>query len=379
MLFASCKRYTPVLGNGDLMEDIQLQDGVFARRSRLVGYLTVTYLVLVVYTSLHPFSEWRAPAEEVRVFLTAPWPAYFTWADLIINVLAYVPVGLLLTLVLLGFLRTLPAVALAIVFGISMSLAIEIVQVFLPGRIPSNADLLCNALGTITGASLALAIGGHGILSGKLYRLRQRHFHPGRAVDICFLILALWLATQLSADIRLFGNGDIRHLLPALPGVGYTPRVYVVLEAAITGLNFCGVALMLTTISRSLRAATVSVVLLLICALALKTLAAKTLFVSGASTLWIAPGAMWGLLFGTALWGLLLSSPVSVRIAAATTFIALGMALVNAAPQNPYLDASLRVSNYGHYTSLIELTNVVSGVWPFAAIAFLTYVGYRLR
>ncbi|HUU72195.1 MAG TPA: VanZ family protein [Burkholderiales bacterium] len=362
-----------------MIDDMQMQDGLFARRSRLVGYLTVTYLVLVVYTSLHPFSEWQAPVQEVRIFLTAPWPAYFTWTDLILNVLAYVPVGLLLTLVMMSFLRAAPAAALAAALGISTSLAIEVVQVFLPGRIPSNADLLCNALGTLAGVSLALVIGGRGILSGRLYRLRQRHFHPGTAVDICFLILALWLATQLSAEIRLFGNGDVRHLLPTLPGVGYTPRVYVLLEAAITGLNFCGVALMLTVISRSLRGAMLSVLLLLICALALKMLAAKLLFVAGATTLWVTPGAMWGLLLGGVMWATLMGLPFSLRVASATTFIALGMALVNAAPQNPYLDASLRVSSYGHYISLIELTNVVSGVWPFAAISFLTYIGYRLR
>jgi VanZ family protein len=362
-----------------MIDDMTMQENLFERRSRLVGYLTVTYLVLVVYTSLHPFSEWRAPAQEVRIFLTAPWPVYFTWTDLIINVLAYVPVGVLLTLVFMAFLRGGAAATLAAVLGMLMSLTIEVLQVFLPGRIPSNADLLCNSIGTFVGASLALGVGGRGILSGKLYRLRQRYFHPGTAVDVCFLILALWLATQLNADIRLFGNGDIRHLLPTLPGVGYTPRVYVLLEAAITGLNFCGVALMLTTISRSHRGALLSVLLLLISALALKTLAAKLLFVAGASTLWVAPGAMWGLLLGGILWAVLIGLPLSLQIAAATTFIALGMALVNAAPQNPYLDAALRVSTYGHYTSLIELTNVVSGVWPLTAIAFLTYVGYRLR
>ncbi|KPK54384.1 MAG: hypothetical protein AMS22_05920, partial [Thiotrichales bacterium SG8_50] len=102
-------------------------------------------------------------------------------------------------------------------------------------------------------------------------------------------------------------------------------------------------------------------------------------FVAGASTLWVAPGAMWGLLLGGVLWTVLLGLPKSLQVASATTFIALGMALVNAAPQNPYLDAALRVSNYGHYISLIELTNVVSSVWPFAAIAFLTFMSFRLR
>ena len=352
---------------------------MFARRSRLVTYLTVAYLALVIYTSVHPFSEWRAPAQEVRVFLTAPWPAYFTWTDLIINVLAYVPVGALLTLVLMPYLRSAAAATLATAVAILMSLTIEVLQVFLPGRIPSNADLLCNAFGAFLGATLAFAIGGSGILSGKLYRLRQRHFHPGTVVDLCFLLLALWLVTQFNADIRLFGNGDIRQLLPSLPAVGYSPRTYVLLDAAITALSFCGVALMVTTISRSRPGAALSVVVLMLFGLTLKTLAATMLFTPGDATLWLAPGALWGLLVGAVLWLLLIGTPLSLQIACATTFIALALALVNAAPQNPYLDATLQVSRVGHYKSLIDLTNVVSGVWPFATIAFLTYVGYRLR
>jgi VanZ family protein len=362
-----------------MIDDIGTPDGMFARRSRLVGYLTVTYLALVIYTSLYPFSEWRAPAQEVRIFLTAPWPAYFTWTDLTINVLAYIPAGGLLTLVFMPFWRGAAAATLATVLAILLSLAIEVTQVFLPGRIPSNADLLCNAIGAFLGSSVAFAIGGRGILSGKLYRLRQRHFRPGRAVDVCFLLLALWLFTQLNADIRLFDNGDVRHLLHALPLVGYSPRAYVVLDVAITGLSFCGVALMLTTICRSRGGAAVSVIMLMLVAIALKTLAAKLLFTAGDSTLWMSPGAMWGLLLGVILWLLLLGAPLSLQIASATTFIALALALVNAAPQNPYLDAALRVARYGHYSSLIDLTNAVSSIWPFASIAFLTFVGYRLR
>jgi VanZ family protein len=362
-----------------MIDDNSTADGMFARRSPLVGYLTLAYLALVVYTSLHPFSEWRAPAQEVRVFLTAPWPAYFTWTDLIINVLTYVPVGAFLTLVLMPFLRGATAATLATILAILMSLTIEVLQVFLPGRIPSNADLLCNAFGAFLGATLAFAIGGRGILSGKLYRLRQRHFHPGIAVDLCFLLLALWLITQFNADIRLFGNGDVRQLLPSLPAVAYSPRTYVLLEEEITALSFCGVELKLTTISRSRPGAVLSVIVLMLVALALKTLAANMLFTSADTMLWVAPGAIWGLLIGAVLWLMLIGAPLSLQIACATTFIALALALVNAAPQNPYLEATLQVSRVGHYKSLIDLTNVVSGMWPFATIAFLTYIGYRLR
>jgi VanZ family protein len=356
-----------------------MQSESFVRSSKLVGYLTVTYLVLVIYTSLHPFSQWRAPAQEVRVFLTAPWPAYFTWTDLGLNVLAYVPVGALLTLVLMSFFRARAAALYAGVLAICLSLSIEVAQVFLPGRIPANVDLLCNAIGAFIGAGLSCLVTGRTLLSGKLYSLRQRMFHAGAAVDICFLLLALWLATQFNAEIRLFGNGDIRHLLPGVTGVGYSPRAYVLIEAGITALNLCGVALMLTTISRSARGAAASVVVLVLCAVLLKTLASNVLFVSGSSALWITPAAQLGILFGGILWAVLIGTPRAVQIASATTFIALGMALVNAAPENPYLDATLRVWQHGHYASLNDLTQFLSGTWPFAAIAFLTYAGYRLR
>jgi len=150
-------------------------------------------------------------------------------------------------------------------------------------------------------------------------------------------------------------------------------------EAGITGLNLCGVALMLTTISRSVRGAAAAVAILVLCAVLLKTLASSVLFTSGSSTLWVTPAALWGIVIGAAMWATLIRAPLAVQIASATTFIALGMALVNAAPANPYLDATLRVWQHGHYASLNDLTYVLSGAWPFAAIAFLTYAGYRLR
>ena len=77
--------------------------------------------------------------------------------------------------------------------------------------------------------------------------------------------------------------------------VRYSPDVYVLLEAAITGLSFCGVALMLTAISRSLAATIVSVLALLASAVALKSLAASVLFESGNAMLWITSGATWGI------------------------------------------------------------------------------------
>lgn len=356
-----------------------MQREQYTRRSSLVRYLTLTYLVLVVYTSLYPFSEWRAPAQEVRVFLTAPWPRYFTWTDLLLNVAAYFPLGALFTLVFMSRMRANTAVVVATGLAAAVSLVIEILQVSLPGRIPANTDLLCNTLGALLGAGVARVAGGRHYMSEALYRFRDTRFEPGAVVDVCFVLLALWLATQFNAEIRLFGNGDIRHLLPAVPEVRYSPEVYVLVEGVITALNFCGVSLMLTVISRTRGAAVFSVIVLMLSAAALKSLAVAVLFETGQATMWLTPAATWGALGGLGSWLILLAAPRSLQIVCATTSIALGMALVNAAPDNPYLDASLRVWKYGHYASLNDLTGVISGIWPFAAIGFLSYLGYRLR
>ena len=52
---------------------------------------------------------------------------------------------------------------------------------------------------------------------------------------------------------------------------------------------------------------------------------------------------------------------------------------MNAAPENPYLAAALRVWQYGHYGVVNGMTRVLSSAWSFVAIAYLAYAGYRLR
>jgi hypothetical protein len=297
----------------------------------------------------------------------------------ILNVLAYLPVGLLLALALMPRLPRAAAAATASLAGIALSFAIEMIQVYLPGRIPSNIDLLCNGAGAITGACLAALAGNRWLLSGELYRLRERWFHSGTPVDVCFLLLTLWLVTQLNAEIWLFGNGDVRNLLPGVSGMGYSARAYLLTEAGVAALNFAGVALMLTAISRSMAGAAVSLAVLVAVALGLKTLAAAVLFVPGNPLLWVTPGSIWGLCAGMALWAALLLAPKALQVATAATLLALAMALVNAAPENPYLSATLFVWQHGHYASLNQLTRLLSSGWSFAAIAFLAYAGYRLR
>jgi VanZ family protein len=351
----------------------------YAKSSKLVRYLAVAYLLLVGYTSLYPFSGWHSPDEEVRAFLSSDWPQYLTWWDVLLNALAYLPVGFLLGLLLMPHLPRWVAAALAALLGAAISLAFEWMQMYLPARIPSNVDLLCNAAGSLVGAALSARYGSRWVLHGELRQLRERWFAPGAAVDIGFLLLALWLVTQLNAEIWLFGNGDVRHLFPGPPGLGYSATSYLMLQAGVTALNAAGVMLMVSAMSRYLRAAAWSVLVLLLLALALKSFASATLFISGNPLLGFTRGSSLGLVAGLLIWLVMLPLPRPIQAAGAACCFALGAAIVNAAPENPYLAAALRVWQYGHYGVVNGMTRVLSCAWSFLAIAYLVYAGYRLR
>lgn len=51
--------------------------------------------------------------------------------------------------------------------------------------------------------------------------------------------------------------------------------------------------------------------------------------------------------------------------------------LVNLAPSNPYLAASLTVWQQGHFLNFNGLTRLVSSAWPFAALGYLTWLASR--
>src|SRR6185503_14611433 len=110
---------------------------------------------------------------------------------------------------------------------------------------------------------------------------RGRYFLPGATTDYGFVLLALWLLTQLNAELWLFGNGDLRHLLPVQISMNYSAESYRYLEAGVAALNFAGVAFLVTAIARSFLGAAVSTIALTAAALALKTIASSALFIPG--------------------------------------------------------------------------------------------------
>jgi VanZ family protein len=344
------------------------------RRSRLVIYLCVGYTLLVAYASLYPFGSWRGPPEAPLAFVLAPWPRYYTFYDLLLNVLVYVPLGFLLSLTALAWTQARYAALAAALAGTLLSLVLEIVQGYLPARVSSNLDLLSNGLGAMLGALVAVTGVGRRILDGDLHRLRQNVFLPGAAVDVGFLVLWLWLFTQLNPEVWLFGNGDIRSLLHEQTNLEFNPISYRWIETGVTAFNLAGICLLTAALARPGRSVAGPLLALVTAALALKSAAALTLFNPGDAALWLTPGAMLGIPLGLLLYLPLARLPRRGAMLSAATLILAGASLLNAAPENPYIQASVQTWRYGHFLSFNGLTQFVSSCWPLLAAGYLLWL-----
>ena len=95
-------------------------------------------------------------------------------SDVVVNLVGFVPVGLLLVWALRRWTSKASVAALfwtATGLGLGLSLTLETVQAFLPGRVSSAADAALNAAGTALGALLAFAV-------DRLRKDRRRPFEP---------------------------------------------------------------------------------------------------------------------------------------------------------------------------------------------------------
>lgn len=340
-------------------------------RSRLMRYLAIGYTLLIVYASLYPFTGWRGAPEVFLEFVAAPWPRYYTLSDLSLNVLAYVPFGFFAVLSALSRLGATGAALGAAVLGVLLSLSMECLQQLTATRVASNLDLLSNGLGALAGALLGATLGERWVLSGRLYQARQRMFVQDRMTDLGFVLLLLWLFTQLHPQLWLFGNGDAGWLLPDAVAGSFDPALHRWLESSVAAINLAGVCLLVQAMARP-RESLAGLLLALMCAaLGLKVVAAQTLFRQADAAVWLTPAAMLGIPAGILLYLALRRLPrVAVALAAAS-LVGLGALLVNLAPENPYIAAAFSTWRHGHFLSFNGLTRLLSTLWPLAAILYL--------
>lgn len=341
---------------------------------RLAWILAFAYLLVVVYASLKPFTGWRMPPEEILRFLTAPWPRYITLEDIAVNVAAYVPLGFLLSAGLSARHGAAPGALAATLAAAGVSLAMEAIQMFLPSRIASNVDLLTNGCGGLIGAMAAPLFAPTRMVGRRLHAWRHRLFRGGMAADAGFVIVCLWLLTQLNPVAQLFGTGEVRGVFDLPVYFVHTPQRILSTEAAVVFLNLVALGLILTTLMRTAARRMPMIAVVVGAGAALKA-AAAVLAKSAHLLVWLTPGVAFGLVGGALAIYALARLPVRARLAVAALCIAAATAAINLAPDNPYQNIPPRLIAGGasHYLSFSGIVRALSELWPLLAILYLGF------
>ena len=339
--------------------------------------LLAVYAVLTAYATLYPMEGWRDAGISAFAYLSAPWPRFVTRFDVAVNVLGYVPFGFLAVAALHPRVRGVAAFAAASAAALALALALEALQSYLPARIASNVDALCNLAGAAAGAALGLRFVPRLLVEGPIGRLRQRFFLPGSAADVGLVLIGLWLFTQLNPGMLLFGAGDLRGYLHVSEARGEQPQFFILIEALVAGANLTAVGLLFSALSATRAGLRVRLVALVLAALAVKTAAFAIVMRAHDVLAWLTPGAEIGLAAGLAVALAAVALPRAAQFAIAAVLIMAATVLVNLAPANPYLTASLKVWQQGHFLNFNGLTRLVSALWPFAALGYLMVLAAR--
>lgn len=352
-------------------------DSTTPRPFRLSIYLALAYLLLVAYASLSPLSGWRMPAGDWLRFVAAPWPRYWTVADLAINALAYFPLGFLAALSLPRRWPALLTVGVATLLGLLTSLAMEVLQQAVPGRIASNLDLMSNGAGALAGALAAAVALSRPTTLTVLVTLRDRWLEPGHYADAALMLVALWCFSQANPALPWMATRVFEGALDASAryATGHFSMTGMALALACT----VAVAMMLLAVAPPLRQRLALAAGPAAMAAAVKFVAALALLKPEATLRWLTVESVVGVGYGLAFAALTLRRPARVQalvgIAAAALAISLAYGFEAAASNSAVI--RLFSWRYGHLLNFNGLTRLVAELWPLAAIAYFGVLALR--
>lgn len=330
-------------------------------RARYRGSIAV-WALLLAYASLYPFWPLRIPSPDAAMAFFQV-PRYPSRSDVAFNVLAYLPLGLLLCLYFRqsvpGWRATVRAVVAASVF----SLAMELVQFFVPNRVATVYDLLANAAGALVG-SLVFLDPLYSTVTRPLGQLRENTLIPGAWGDAGLVLVMLWLLAQLNAALPFFGAGDI---------AGDSEAGLQLIEWTAVGLSICGFGLFISTLVGQDQGSLRVTVVLLSVALWLKFLFASLMLQPNFAAEWVSTGRVLGLVAGMAIFIPLRKLGRFVRMYLAFVLILAGALLSKIFGEYSPTEEILRLFRWPHgqLASFATLTRFLHELWPFGAVVFL--------
>ncbi len=334
-------------------------------RARLRTWLALGYVLFIVYASLSPFSGWQEQGLDFTEVLSEPLRLTYTAFDATINVLSYLPVGLLIGLALRARLNATASVLVSLALGVALSASMEYLQMYLPSRVSSNTDLLANTLGTLIGALLAVRITSWPWLFSRLVHWRSGLFHHGKEMDFGLALLVLWMFGQINPSLPMLGNVFISEAARQ-PFAVPAPAPFDPWESGAVTLNLLMLGTLLLTLLRVPRNVTTALLVVLSTVALAKFVAAAMLLKSWALLLWINGEAMVGMLLGM----LLLIAVMWLPRAAAITLGALTavghfvIANFTSDQNSPAAAASIYHWHYGHLLNYNGLAQTILLLFP---------------
>lgn len=201
-------------------------------------------IALIVYGSLYPWHfDLTRGAGIAPWLLLHPWPEHidhFIARDIALNILLYVPIGMAAFAVTAHAAPKILALAAALLLSLALSGSMEMLQVYVPGRDPSVADVACNFAGGAVGALAALLL--HPAFEEWLAGLTAR---PSAGL---VLLLALWAVRQWYPFFPVLGRYRLHAVLAAFARTPLSP-----LEALATTAEWFVAGLAIRAIFGSLR------------------------------------------------------------------------------------------------------------------------------
>jgi VanZ family protein len=354
--------------------------------SPLTRVTLLAYLSLIVYASWYPFTGWHNAGVSPFAYLPQPLPRYWTFFDVSIDIVGYLPLGVLLVLACYPRLSRTQAALFSFVTGTLISAAMEAIQTYLPSRVSSNLDLMTNSLGVFIGVVAGYLLTPILLEKDLLGQVRGRWCVP--SVSNGLIILALWPLAQIYPQGYLFGLGQLTPVISNwitvyldIPidlgeilrqGASLSIEQYWLSETIVTCFGMINVVLIFLCLLRGEAPRLRLVTMLIGTALIIKSLAMALLFWPEQAYSWFfSPGAQAGLIVGfLMLYGLaFIPSGVQRHLAIFTLIVSL--LVINMVPGNPYFIDTLSTWNQGKFLNFDGAAHFLSVLWPWLALWFL--------
>ncbi len=338
--------------------------------SRFTIALLLGYTFLIVYGTLFPLDNWQSPAISPFTLMLRHELHSTSNSDILTNILVYIPLGVLLIRVFPHRHCPVCKLLIATLASALLSLSLEYLQAYLPGRVPSIIDVMLNTIGGFTGALLALLLWQDTYISGHLRRLRSAYIQAGPLANLGLAVLGLWALSQLSPLVPSLDMGTLRHgLKPLFLSLKYPASLewmrVVEYALAITALGILSGSLQRIHYRSQLRFAIFAMVVLLL----------KVPVVSRQLSL----EALLGLFIGLVL--VMLVASLSQRTRLWIAALALLGTVVSAGLYVPVDAATLSATAYSGFNwvpfrshldnEITGMIDILGGLWPFLALSYL--------